>query len=314
MVVMLWHLLTGVVLAAPSTEGFDLLEDILEDSVQAGSLAPDEVLPALLVSTQPIYEESAPGFETRALRVLLNVFGDQGLRICQACMAPRTFVEDGNLVLQTGPISLDDVRRLDEAHRGDDAPARTAIWLDEYPDGVSLRIVDLTTARVVFAVNSDQGLKDRRRRDRRYRLAAELDRRAREGTLTQAFVDVGIWPRPIIHADWTDQFGKGNQNMAGFSLSVLEPFIGFGAVYHRRIPIANTLIGAKVYFSLPTAFGGLFDDSGDLELVDPLVTGVGTVRVPLGRQNFGLVFSATTSGRVGIGISLLNISLLPVIP
>jgi len=44
------------------------------------------------------------------------------------------------------------------------------------------------------------------------------------------------------------------------------------------------------------------------------LTGVAVVRVPFGRSNYGALLSASTNGQVGLGISLLNISLLPVIP
>ena len=55
-------------------------------------------------------------------------------------------------------------------------------------------------------------------------------------------------------------------------------------------------------------------EHGGGDVLDPLVTVVGVARVPFGRSNYGGVVTVSTNGQVGIGISLLNISLLPVIP
>jgi hypothetical protein len=38
------------------------------------------------------------------------------------------------------------------------------------------------------------------------------------------------------------------------------------------------------------------------------------VRVPIGKSNFAVIASASTSLRFGLGLSLMNVSLLPVLP
>ena len=38
------------------------------------------------------------------------------------------------------------------------------------------------------------------------------------------------------------------------------------------------------------------------------------MRIPFGRSNYGALLTASTNGQVGFGISLMNISLLPVLP
>jgi len=45
-----------------------------------------------------------------------------------------------------------------------------------------------------------------------------------------------------------------------------------------------------------------------------LITGVAVVRIPIATSNYGVLLMASTNGRVGVGISLMNTSLLPVIP
>ncbi len=313
---MLLHLLTAMAVASPSAtnEAFERLDELLTRRLEDGLLAREDIVPTMLVATKPLYEESAGDFQTRSLRVLLATLGEQ-VRVCEACAVPRTQVENGALVTQVGPIGLDEIRRLDEANRGDDPPARSAIWIEEYALGVSIRIVDVATARVIFAQNVDPQLKELDRTRRRYFLADELERRARRDGLTQLFVDVPVWPSQSVSVDWTDQFGKGNRHLAGFSLSLFQPIAGFGAAYHHVIPaLGNTSIGGKVYFSLPIAVGSLFVDTSEIDLPDELITGLATVRVPVGRTNLGLVLQASTNGTVGAGISLLNFTLLPVIP
>ena len=53
-------------------------------------------------------------------------------------------------------------------------------------------------------------------------------------------------------------------------------------------------------------------DTGDV--IDPIVTGVAVVRVPFGRSNYGAVLTASTNGQIALGVSLMNISPLPVLP
>ena len=79
------------------------------------------------------------------------------------------------------------------------------------------------------------------------------------------------------------------------------------------MPFLDILVGGKAIVSLPTAVArSVSQDTGDI--LDPILTGVAVVRVPFGRGNYGGVMTVSTNGQLGLGISLLNISLLPVIP
>ena len=58
----------------------------------------------------------------------------------------------------------------------------------------------------------------------------------------------------------------------------------------------NLLVGAKGVVSLPTAVARAFTEQGEgQEIIDPLLTAVGVVRIPFGRSNYGVVFSASTN-------------------
>lgn len=297
-------------------DALDRLEEVLELRLQDGRLRKQDVLPALLVSTRPRYVGSEGWFTTRAIEVLQGAFGTGSLRLCEACMVPRGHVGEGTLVYQSGPVGLDEIVLLDTQLRGPARAARSAIWIDETARGVTIRIVDLRNGNVLLARNVDPDLRENARSQRTYQLAAELERRARGDSLTQAFVDVAVFPSQHISFDWTDQFGARNQHLAGFTISLFDPVVGLGGNYAFATPIFDTLVGGKLIVSLPTALvravGGNAADGVDI--VDPLLTGVFTVRVPIGRSNYGVLATASTNGRIGFGISLLNISPIPVLP
>jgi hypothetical protein len=313
---MVLSLLAATASAGPSStsDALDRLSEVLELRLDEGTLRRNEVLPALLVSLEPRYEVSDEWFATRSIEVLTSAFGSSGgLRLCEACMAPRAWVEEGSLTWQAGPIGLDELTRLDEQTRGDAQPAKSAIWLDEQRGGVSLRIVDLGTGRVIFAQNVDPLLIENKNSERMGTLSAELERRARGDALAQTFVDAALYPGQHISLDFTDQWGKTNANLTGVTLSVIDPVVGLGVAHYRRLGLLNILVGAKGIASLPTVVASSLGDE-TTEVIDPILTGVAVVRVPFGRSNYGVLATASTNGAVGIGLSLMNIRLLPVIP
>jgi len=294
-------------------DALDRLEELLELRVDDGVLRPDELVPMVLVSAQPRYEESLASFPVQALALLTRVFGRSGVRVCEACTQVRTQVAGGRLEQSSGPVSLTDVAQLDERFRGDAAPARTATWIEETSSGVAMRIVDLRSAGVVFAQNVDPELREHRGSARNFRLAAELERRARGESLAHVFTDVALFPGQHVSLTWNDQWGATNSNLSGVVLSAYDPVLGIGASYDRVLPWWHVLVGAQVILSIPTAVAQGMTDS-DEEIIDPIVTGVVKLRVPFGRSNFAGLLSVSTNGQVGLGVTLLNTSLIPVLP
>lgn len=302
-------------------EALDRLSEVIDMRISDGVLRREELVPAMVVSLQVRYEESQGWFPTEGLNVLIDAFGADQLRVCEACMTPRTFARQGILEHRSGPIGLDEVIRLDTNTRGTAEPAKAAIWLDEHESGVSLKIIDLGTGRVLFAENIDPALQENADTQDLMRVAEDLERRQRGDSLTHAFVDLSLLPAQHFSLDWTDQWGETNRNFTGFTLSFFDPVVGLGLAYYRVFDIFTVAgikfapqIGGKIIMSLPTAIveGLAPDDAGDL--IDPLATAVLVVRLPLGSSNYAIVATASTNARIGIGISLLNISLLPVIP
>jgi len=291
----------------------DRLREILELRVAEGGLSPDALRPAVLVSAVSRDPANQSWYVTKVIDTLQPSLGPGGLRMCEACMAPRAFVDDGQMTYQTGPIALDEIVLLDDRYRGTSEPARVAIWVDEQQGGVSARFVDLRTGRLVFAQNVDPYLAETQQTARVYTLAEEIERRARGDSLTQAFADFAAYPGQHVSLEWTDQWGSTNRNLSGVVISLFDPVVGIGAAHHRCTDVLDLTVGVKVIMSMPTAVVRVLDENGD-DVLDPLVTAVGVIRVPFGRSNYGALFTASTNGQVGIGISLMNVSLVPVMP
>lgn len=297
-----------------SREALSRLDETLAVRMEDGGLAVKDLLPAMVVSVNPAFEETKTWYPTEALATLVRVFGAAGLRSCEACMAPRTYVQEGLVEQVTTNLGAAEISRLDEATRGSSAPARTAIWLDETTEGVSLRIIDLRNSRILLAENFDAAMTGPARTRRNLALVRELDRRSRGDSITHTFFDVTVYPKQHISFDTVEQWGETNANLSGFSLSLFDPVLGVGGSYYRVIPSAfNISVGGKLLMSLPTGLvRGIAGQ--DVEVLDPLLTAVFLVRVPIARSNYGITFSASTNGRVGVGFSLMNVSLLPFLP
>lgn len=314
--VLLAALLPAVALAQRDTsrEALARMEETLTLRLQQGGLSFKDATPAIVVSVAPAFEESRAWYPTAALQSLVRVFGAAALRSCEACMAPRLFVEEGRLEQSTTAPGAEEIIRLDENARGTSPPARVAIWLDETSEGVALRIIDLHNSRIVLAQNFDPRLTEMKRTHNNFTFTEELERRARGDSLTHTFLDVTVYPGQHVSLDFTEQFGDANTNLAGLSLSLYDPLVGVGGAYYRVIPSAlNIAVGGKVLLSVPTAIAsGITGEQ--TQLIDPLITGVFVVRMPIASSNYGITFTASTNGRVGFGISLMNISVLPFLP
>jgi hypothetical protein len=297
-----------------TSEALSRMEETLTLRVEEGGLSLNELTPAIVVSVAPAFEETRAWYPTAAIQALGRVFGTSRLRACEACMAPRVFAGQGRLEELSTSLGAADIIRQDETSRGTSAPAKVAIWLDETVEGVSLRVIELRNSRILMAENFDPGLIENARTRTNVAMARELERRARGDSITHAFLDVTMYPGQHISLDWAEQWGDSNANLSGVSLSLYDPVLGVGGCYYRVVPSAfNLAVGGKILMSVPTA---LIDGISrqQTRVFDPLLTGVFVMRVPIGRSNFGMNFTASTNGQVGFGFSLLNTSPLPFLP
>ncbi|MBL8937411.1 MAG: hypothetical protein JNM69_22815 [Archangium sp.] len=289
------------------------LEESLPRRLNDGVLSLKDLTPAIVVSTQPAFEQTRAWYPAAAITSLARVLGAGSLRACEACMAQRLTVEDGRMEQVATSLSVQDLVRLDELTRGASARAVSAIWLDETMEGVAVRIVDLRNGRILIAENVDQNLASVAATRTTTTQAEELERRIAGKSLTHAFADFGLLPQQHIALEWHEQWGPDNANLSGFAVSIVDPLIGLGVSYFRVIPPAfNLMVGGKFFVSVPNAIiNALNPDNPQSLLGDNTFTGVFSLRLPLFKTNYALFASVSTNGRVSVGISLLNVSLLP---
>lgn len=299
---------------AETEDAFARLEESLLPDVEEGALSPQGIGPVMFVGARPAYEDTRGWFPAEALQFAVRVFGRENVRVCEACMNPRLYVEDGRLEHNT-VLTLQEIVRIDTEVRGAGAPARSALWLDETQSGVSMRLVSLENGQVLFATNIDGQLQERARTAENYNLTLELGRRLRGESLSHVFIDAGLLPGQHISLDFAEQFGDNNNNLAAVTVSLFDPVVGFGASYYRVIPFAFDLtIGAQVIVSVPTALVTALDQDAGGDLIDPLVTGVGVVRWPIPQTSLALLMTLSTNGVFSLGVTLMNFSFLPVVP
>lgn len=228
-------------------------------------------------------------------------------------MNPRATMRDGAFVYAAGTLSLAEIVAIDTDMRGAAAPAMAAAWIDETNDGIAIRIISLSTGRILYAENLDGQLRARDRTARTFRFTDDQERRQRGESLTHVAIDIGLLPGQHISLDVLDQFGDKNLDLAGISVSAIDPILGIGGAYYRVIPEAfNLTLGLQALVAIPTAAGNALGLEG--ELIDPLLTGVLVARWPIPNSGFGVLATASTNGTLTIGVSLLNVSFLPVLP
>ena len=75
--------------------------------------------------------------------------------------------------------------------------------------------------------------------------------------ITHAFVDIGLYPGQHISGDWVEQWGQNNRQLSGLSVSLFDPVLGIGAAHYWVLPFGESVVGAKLLMSFPTATAGV---------------------------------------------------------
>lgn len=297
---------------------FERFEEGMQPMVEEGSLSPQGIGPILLVGATPAFDITRAWFPAAALESLIRLFGAGNVRLCEACMNPRVHIEDGRME-HNSVLTLEEIARIDAELRGSGAPARSAIWIEETAGGIAVRLVAIDNAQVLFAGNFDGPQRERTRSSNIYNATLELGRRLRGDSLTHIFIDAAILPNQHLSLDFAEQFGDENKNLAGITISAVDPIAGLGVVYYRVIPAAwNLTLGAQVILSVPSALIAILDQAvgggGGVTFFEPLVTGVLVARLPIPQTSFAIVAMVSTQFRLSIGLTLMNINFLPFLP
>jgi hypothetical protein len=291
---------------------------------QRDNVVPIDVV-VLLVSAQPAFEETRSSFPAAAAAVVVDVFGPRQVRLCNACMNPRVVQGEGGLRYDTGELALADLLAVDAAARGTAPAARLGVWLDETPAGVALRIVDLGSGNLLLARHLEPGLATWKRSARHVSVTDDIRRRLRGDSLTHVHWNLGLYPGQHVGLELLDQFGPERRDLAGLSLSVLNPVAGIGGAYHHVFPEAlNVAVGAKVIVGIPGLVVEAVNDQAGTDanltaFIGGPITAMTTAQLPIFDTNYAVFAFAGVhlprfSPTVGVGVSLLNVHVLPILP
>ena len=186
-----------------------------------------------------------------------------------ACRFPRTYAEPGRLEQRTGPVGVAELRSLDHNLRGNGAAAKSGIWLEETARGISVKVVQLASGRILLAENIDPQRGERAISAQRVERLRELERRNRGEGITHAFVDIGLYPGQHISGDWVEQWGQNNRQLSGLSVSLFDPVLGIGAAHYWVLPFGESVVGAKLLMSFPRLQLSLLPASPTMKKIHP---------------------------------------------
>lgn len=298
------------------------MEERLNGLVEAGGLRQQvPVLVASILSASPEYKD---WFFAHALRSLVDVFGPENIRVCHACMGTDVNQTPGQLEWRSTAWDASELSAADQKLRKQGEPAKIAMYIAEDRQVVSVRVVSLANATVLFASNFDPTLNELRRSETFRRHHIELKNRENRAGHMHLQWDGILYPNQHLALDVLDQFGNSNEHLAGLSMSLLTPLAGIGFAYHYVFQEAwNISLGTKVLFALPNVVLNALTDE-PVELVDPVLNTIFIVRVPIPETHFavsGMIATGTDAfpfptkfPTLGLGVTLLNPSLIPVLP
>jgi hypothetical protein len=297
--------------------------EAITEAQRDGGVPTDVVV--ILVSARPAFVETQASFPAAAAAVVIDVFGARQVRACDACMNPRLVQGDDGVRYDTGEIALNDVLALDASTRGKAPAARLAVWLDETPAGVALRIVDLGDGSLLLSRHLEPGLDTRQRSARHVSVTQDIERRLRGDSLTHVHWNLGLYPGQHLGLELLDQFGPQRQDLAGLSLTMINPVGGIGGAYQRVFPEAwNVTVGAKVIVGVPGLIVQTLNQQtgADADLtafIGGPVTTMVSAQLPIFDTNYAVfAFAGLHLPRftpsMGVGISLLNVHVLPILP
>src|SRR5690606_36022353 len=119
-----------------------------------------------------------------------------------------------------------DIRAYDGAEHPQGPPAVAALWIEELPDGLALRIADLATGMVLVAETIHNGQSTMPAAVHGYNVARLSDARARGTLIKHSVFDVAFYPQPHMAWSWLEQWGDYNQHLSGIGVSLVNPVLG----------------------------------------------------------------------------------------
>ena len=210
---------------------FDQIRDILRENLENNEELRARVSPTLLATPVHHWFESRQDFAPQATALLKSILnGPNEVIACGDCNLWRLHVATGErLHIQNGDISLSELTAVRSQQKY--AQAKSLTFIKETPQGIELKVVELDDGRVLISALAD-GNSDLDTQKPWLRHTKEKARRLRGEGLTYGFLNLGIWPKPLVQIEFIEQWGDRNQHLSGLGLSLIGPELALGGVYH----------------------------------------------------------------------------------
>jgi hypothetical protein len=281
-------------------------EDLLRSQLLSRTGLLDKILPTMLAPPRHHWIESRDDFAEESTAMLKRVFTrPNGIILCSDCDAWRLYVETGrDLKIHNGPLSLGELGKVKQNPAYEVAKSLTTIR--ETPSGVEIRIMDLTDGRLLVQIMADstEKLTDVKRAGF---YGIERERRLRGESLNYAFINLGLYPNPVVQLEFLEQWGERNEHLSGVGLSLVGPLVALGGVYHYPVPsVPKFNVAGAIYLPLANALSSLSQNNSS---GNPLVL-QGMAQYGLG-DSYAVFASISTEGNFSLGFTLFNPLFLP---
>ena len=284
-----------------------VMEDELRHALEQQPGLRERMLPTLLAPPAHHWVESRADFGPSATKILTTVFnGTSDIVACPDCDTWRLHVEEGqHLLIVNGEPSLAELARIRQDPRYGRAKSLTQV--KETPSGVELSIVDLTDGRILLHVLADASAKLSDVRPYLH-YAEERERRLAGESLSYVFLNLGLYPKGLVQAEFVEQWGDRNQHISGVGISLLNPNFALGGVYHYLFRNPRKLhASVAVYYPLTTALQSAF--KSDAKAPTSFVA-QGMIQYAIG-NSYAVFASVSTEGNLSLGFNFYNPLFLP---
>jgi|GEM_PF-2540621 len=310
-IVMLWAALIpqeqALALFSETSSDLSVLEDALGLKFNTEKESSVDVTPMLIATPLHFWKESREDFAASTKSMLLRVFENPGdLVDCPECDSWRLHGEQkSRLHVMNGPLTGGEISSLSQDSRYRDA--KTIAFIKETPSGVAMTVVALSTGRILFSKVADNTQNVTTAKPFLH-LQAERERRMRGEALSYIFINLGFYPTSAFQIEWVEQWGSRNQHISGFALSLFNPIVSPGIVYHYMLPKYTRFnVNLGLYYPLTSALASAVGQ--DQSIQDSFVLSGGAQWTF--SSSIALAAQANTEGSFYLAFVFLNPLLFP---
>lgn len=279
-----------------------VLKDALQKESEENAQWAGDLSPVLVAPPQYLWQESKDDFDANVMTVLRSVWAGKGALIpCAECDLQRMRVtKDQQVHMSTGPATTQDLATLIADPRY--SSAKGIVYVKETASGVELRIIRITDGAILWQTLANGSVNLETVKPRLH-LVDELERRKRGEALAYTFIELGFYPRSLVHVSFLEQWGSGNQHLTGVTISFVGPTLALGVNYRYLIPAnPKVQVGGTLFLPIQNALDA--NSSKSTGTNSRFVVG-GTAQYAFS-PTFGVFGYALTDGTISAGVSFYN--------